>query len=159
MPQHTEMQQCYDFCQQVLNLTPLNPTPATFHKRKRKLRCSFRSAALQKLHCNIGFSCLQFWGRKWVRQFYGHLEKCVLSAGKTMSVKFPFFGGGGGSADFIFMGARIFLRFLGERQSIAQKGVRAIDARNSAPRNGSNATKTSVRAPGLSANECEHPFV
>ena len=30
-----------------------------------------------------------------------------------MSVKFPFFGGvlgGGGSADFIFMGARIFLR-------------------------------------------------
>ena len=40
-------------------------------------------------------------------------KKCVLSAGKTMSVKFPFFGGGfwggGGSADFIFMGARIFL--------------------------------------------------
>ena len=33
-----------------------------------------------------------------------------------MSVKFPFlggggFGGGGGSADFIFMGARIFLNF------------------------------------------------
>ena len=42
-------------------------------------------------------------------------KKCLLSAGKTMSVKFPFFGGfylggGGGSADFIFMGARIFLR-------------------------------------------------
>ena len=47
-----------------------------------------------------------------MRQFYGHLEKCVLSAGKTMSVKFPFFGGvlRGGSADFIFMGARIFLK-------------------------------------------------
>ena len=49
-----------------------------------------------------------------MRQVYGHLEKCVLSAGKAMSVKFPFFGGGvlgegGGSADFIFMGARIFL--------------------------------------------------
>ena len=34
-----------------------------------------------------------------------------------MSVKFPFFGGGGlggggGSADFIFMGARIFLNFV-----------------------------------------------
>ena len=45
--------------QQVLNPTPLNPTPATCHKRnsrKRKLRCSFRNAALQKLHCNIGFS-------------------------------------------------------------------------------------------------------
>ena len=45
--------------QQVLNLTPLNPTPATCHKRKRKLRCSFRSAALQKLHCNIGFSAVR----------------------------------------------------------------------------------------------------
>ena len=48
---------------------------------------------------------------------------------------------------------------MGERQSIAQKGVRAIDARNSAPRDGSNATKTSVRAPGLSTDEREHPFV
>ena len=43
-------------------------------------------------------------------------KKCVLSAGKTMSVKFPLFGGGfegggGGSAGFIFMGARIFLIF------------------------------------------------
>ena len=45
--------------QQVLNLTPLNPAPATCHKRKRKLRCSFRSAALQKLHCNIVFSAMR----------------------------------------------------------------------------------------------------
>ena len=45
--------------------------------------------------------------------------------------------------------------YVGERQSIAQKGVRAIDARNSAPRNVSNATKTSVRAPGLSTKR-EH---
>ena len=44
------------FDQQVLNPTPLNPTPATCHKRKRKLRCSFRNVALQKLHCNIRFS-------------------------------------------------------------------------------------------------------
>ena len=35
---------------------------------------------------------------------------------------------------------------LGERQSIAQKGVRATDARNSQLENGSNAAKTSVRA-------------
>ena len=42
--------------QQVLNPTPLNPTPAICHKRKRKLRCNFRNAALQKLHCNIRFS-------------------------------------------------------------------------------------------------------
>ena len=45
--------------QQVLNPTPLNPTPATCHQRKRKLRCSFRNAALQKLHCNIGFSAMR----------------------------------------------------------------------------------------------------
>ena len=33
---------------------------------------------------------------------------------------------------------------LGERQSIAQKGVRAIDARNSWLENGSDTSKTSV---------------
>ena len=44
-------------------------------------------------------------------------KKCVRSAGKTVSIKFLVLGGGGyfgfwgggGSADFIFMGARIFL--------------------------------------------------
>ena len=47
-----------------------------------------------------------------------------------------------------------------ERQSIAQKGVRAsIDTRNSQLEHGSNAAKTSVRAPGLSMDEREHPFV
>ena len=35
------------------------PFAALQHKRKRKLRCSFRNAALQKLHCNIGFSAVQ----------------------------------------------------------------------------------------------------
>ena len=45
---------CGPLAQQVLNPTPLNPTPATCHKRKRKLRCSFRSAALQK-------TALQHW--------------------------------------------------------------------------------------------------
>ena len=48
---------------------------------------------------------------------------------------------------------------MGARQSIAQKGLRAIDARNSQLENGSNATKTSVRAPGLSADEREHWFL
>ena len=46
-------------------------------------------------------------------------KKCVHSAGKTMSIKFLVLGGGvfwvlgggGGSADFIFMGARIFLKW------------------------------------------------
>ena len=45
--------------QQVLNSTPLNPNPATCHKRKQKLRCKFRKVALQKLHCNIRFSAVQ----------------------------------------------------------------------------------------------------
>ena len=45
-----------------------------------------------------------------------------------------------------------------EMVSIAQ-GVRATDVRTSAPGNDSNATKTSVRAPRLSADEREHPFV
>ena len=36
-----------------------NPTPATCHKQKRKLHCSFWSAALQKLHCNIVFSAVR----------------------------------------------------------------------------------------------------
>ena len=53
----------------------------------------------------------------------------------------------------------VYSASLGERQSIAQKGVRAIDARNSQLENDSNAVKTSVRAPGLSADEREHPFV
>ena len=69
---------------------------------------------IRKVLAPVNF-CPQFWGRKWVRQFYGRLEKCVLSAGKTPVYKIPRlgggvfgFGGGGGSADFIFMGARIF---------------------------------------------------
>ena len=44
---------------EVLNPTPLNPTPATCHKRKQKLHCSFWNAALQKLHCNIRFSAVR----------------------------------------------------------------------------------------------------
>ena len=50
-----------------------------------------------------------------MRQFYGRLEKSVLSAGKSHVHKIPrfrggYFGfGGGGRADFIFMGAGIFL--------------------------------------------------
>ena len=46
--------------------------------------------------------------------FMGTWKNCVLSARKPMSIKFLVLGGGGilgwggGSADFIFMGARIF---------------------------------------------------
>ena len=48
---------------------------------------------------------------------------------------------------------------MGERQGIAQNGVRAIDTRNSQREHGSNAAKTSFRAPSLSTDEREHPFV
>ena len=84
-----------------------------------KLRIRLRLSHFQKNPRVRKNSCPQFWARKWVRQFYGRLEKCVLSAGKTHFFhKIPLFGrgggnlvlggGGGGSADFIFMGARIF---------------------------------------------------
>ena len=46
-------------------------------------------------------------------QFYGRLEKCVLSAGKTMSIKFlvlgeGYFGFGGGKCRFYFYGREDF---------------------------------------------------
>ena len=57
-------------------------------------------------------------------------------------------------ADFPLRGSQ-----LGERQSIEQKNVRAIDARNLWLENGSNAAKTSARATRLSTDERGHPFV
>ena len=68
----------------------------------------------------------------------------------------PLFSPPMASSDF---GAPTNSESLGERQSVAQKGVRAIDARNSQLENGANAAKTSVRAPGLSTDEREHPLV
>ena len=50
-----------------------------------------------------------------MRQFYGRLEKCVLSAGKTRVHKIAHFRGGyfgfrgGGECRLYFMGARTFL--------------------------------------------------
>ena len=65
-----------------------------------------------------------------MRQFYGRLEKCVLSAGKTWVHKIPRFRGGdfgfggrgGGSADFIFMGAGIFLNWALLNREYANMG-------------------------------------
>ena len=58
------------------------------------------------------FFCPQFWGRKWLRQFYGRLEKCVLSAGKNHVRKIPPFRGGGftggGGVPILFLWARGF---------------------------------------------------
>ena len=50
-------------------------------------------------------------GPEWLRQFYGHLEKCIRSAGKTMSIKFLVLfggGGGGGGVPILFLWARGF---------------------------------------------------
>ena len=43
------------------------------------------------------------------------------------------------------------LKTIGERQGVAQKGVRAIDARKAAGRSSKSAAKTIVRACGQSA--------
>ena len=57
-----------DTHQQVLNPTPPNPTPATWHKRKRKLHCNFQTIALQKLHCDIRFlQCGRHFYPNWRR--------------------------------------------------------------------------------------------
>ena len=69
---------------------------------------------------SVKFFCPQFWGRKWLRQFYGRLEKCTLSAGKTQVHKIPRFGGGGvlgfggagGECRFYFYGREDFSDFL-----------------------------------------------
>ena len=45
---------------------------------------------------SVKFVCPQFWGRiSGCADLYGLLEKCVLSAGKPMSIKFLVLGGGG----------------------------------------------------------------
>ena len=59
--------------------------------------------------------CPQFWGRKWLHQFYGCLEKYVLSAGKTHAHKIRVLGvgysgslGGGGEVPILFYGREDF---------------------------------------------------
>ena len=75
--------------------------------------------------------CPQFWGRKWLRQFYGRLEKCVLSAGKTHVRKIPpFMGGGvgGGECRFYFYGREDFSEY--PRGPSDQKNLISIEIFN-----------------------------
>ena len=51
----------WNLCVWVFFSTLINPTPATCHKRKEKLRCNFRIGVLERLHCNIHFSAVQMW--------------------------------------------------------------------------------------------------
>ena len=80
-------------------------------KRGRKFQARFqKNPRVRKIRVHnsgAGNGCANFMDT-W--------RKCVLSAGKPMSIKFLVLGGGvfwvwgGGSADFIFTGARIFLK-------------------------------------------------
>ena len=66
---------------------------------------------------SIKVFCSQFRGRKWRRQFYGHLEKLRPFCRKSHVHKIPrfrgggyfgFFGGGGGGVPILFLWARGF---------------------------------------------------
>ena len=84
---------------------PLVLTPCQKNPRVRKILVRNSGAG------NGCDNCMDTW------------KKCVLSAGKTHVHKIPPFRGGGGiwffwgggSADFIFMGAGIFLTLVAER--------------------------------------------
>ena len=85
---------CIDFKrQQVLNPTPLSPTPATCHNRKRKLRCSYWNAALQKMHINIGFSVVRnsLWRKAALRRVNNDIATSIkLRCRKAaLSCRFP----------------------------------------------------------------------
>ena len=71
--------------QRVLNPTPLNPTPATCPKRKRKLRCNFWSAALQQLHCNVGFSAVRM--SCWPKAVLQQAKNCSATLEKVRCKK------------------------------------------------------------------------
>ena len=67
------------------------------------------------------------------------LECTTVSTSPSLAILFLYF--------FFFFAAQM-----------AQKGVHTIEARKAAARNGQSAAKSSVHTPGLSANQCEHPF-
>ena len=72
---------------------------------------------------SVKFLCPQFWGRKWLRQFYGHLEKCVLSAGKAPVHKISRFRGGG-----------VFRVLSGPEKGVITKGVFSLETSLESPK-------------------------
>ena len=88
-------------------------------------------AILSKILVSVKCFALNSGAGNGLANFMGAWKNCVLSAGKpSMPIKFLVLGGGGGiwvflggeggSSDFIFMGARIFLRFASLGIRIAQ---------------------------------------
>ena len=95
----------------------------------RKFQKNPRVRKIRVRNSGAGNGCANFMGAR---------KKCVLSAGKTMSVKFPFFGGGfgggGGECRFYFDGRADFSENLWETDFYTPPvlgGVAAFD--NSAP--------------------------
>ena len=54
--------------------------------------------------------CPQFWGWKWLRQFYGRLKNAFFLQEKAMSIKFLVLGGGG---IWVFFGGECRFYFYG----------------------------------------------
>ena len=89
---------------------------------------------------SVKSSCPQFWGRKWLRQFYGRLEKCVLSAEKKtifFHKNHRFSGGGdfcflffgGGKCRFYFYGRADFLILFISRDACSDSIAKLFRAR------------------------------
>ena len=73
--------------QQVLNPTPSKPHACNMPQAKQKLRCNFRNAALQKLHCNIGFSAVRM--SIWPKAALQQAKNCSATL-KKMRCKWRF---------------------------------------------------------------------
>ena len=82
---------------------PTKPFGAQEMHRFRAKTPIFRRKKKPRIH---KIDCPQFRGRKWLRQFYGQLEFCVVSAGEDLHANkiirfrggvfgFFFWGGGG----------------------------------------------------------------
>ena len=75
--------------------------------------CTVSGLKLRKILVSVKFVSAILWPEMAAPIFMDTCKKCVLSAGKTMSVKFRFFGGGvfgggGGECRFYFYGRADF---------------------------------------------------
>ena len=93
-------------------------------RRTRKKFPQWEAAHFQKNPRVRNIFCPQFWGRKWLRQFYGRLENFwFFLQEKPMSIKFLLLGGGGRECPFYFYGREdfsdIWLFFIAKRIATA----------------------------------------